>query len=220
LVATFFTALGLVSSRSGIGGGHDELLMAAYAPVLYRIAMVFDALGWLTMGGLIVLFGMALRRDATVRGPIAVALGVTAIAGVVGAFLRLAVVGDLGKQLVAGGSTNEAAILPLYRTVDWIISAHFAAGQLTIGLAFLVVGSAALGVAWVPRPIAWLLVLPAVTSLALLTGEVAFDVFAFPVLLLHVVVLGVAGLATAVAWWGAPSPTADELSSTIGTPAL
>jgi hypothetical protein len=218
LIATFFTALGLVSSRPGIGGGHDELLMAAYAPGLYRIAMVFDALGWFTMGGLIVIMGMALRRDATVRGPLAAALGTTAIAGVVGAFLRLSVVGDLGKQLAAGGSTNEA-LLSLYRSVDWIISAHFVAGQFTVGLAFLIIGSAALRVSWVTRPIAWLIVIPGITSLTLLTGEVAFDVFLFPVLLLHVVVLAIAGLAMAATWWGASSPTVDRLSSTIGTPA-
>jgi hypothetical protein len=219
LITTFFTALGLVSSQPGIGGDHDELLMAANVPGLYRIAMVFDALGWLAMGGLIVIVGMALRRDATVRGPLGVALGVTAIAGIIGAFLRLSVVGDLGKQLAAGGSTNEAGLLSLYRTVDWIISAHFAAGLLTVGLAFLVVGSAALGVAWIPRRIAWLVVLPGVTSLALLIGEVAFEVFLFPVLLPHVVLLAVAGLAMAAAWWRAPSPTVERLSSKIGTPA-
>jgi hypothetical protein len=204
----FFTALAQTSAGPGIGGDHDELLMAAYVPGLYRTAMVFDALGWLAMGGLIVIAGMALRRDATVRGPLGAALGVTAIAGVIGAFLRLSVVGDLGKQLAAVGSASEAGLLSLYRSVDWIISAHFAAGQLTVGLAFLVVGSAALRVAWVPRRIAWLVVLPGVTSLSLLVGEVAFDVFLFPVLLLHVVVLALAGLVLAFTWWRAPSPAA------------
>lgn len=210
LMTAFFAAMAMVSSRPGIGGAHDELLMAAYAPGLYRTAMVFDAMGWLAMGGLIVIAGLVLRREASVRGPLAAALGVTAITGVIGAFLRLTVVGDLGRQFVAASTTDQAAIVSLYRSVDWIIAAHFGAGQLTAGLGLLVVGSAALSVAWVPRPIAWLLVLPGVTSLTLLVGEIVLDIFLFPVLLLHVVLLAVVGLALARRWWRAVSPMLTE----------
>jgi hypothetical protein len=209
LMTTFFSAMAMVSSQPGIGGDHDELLMAAYAPGLYRIAMVFDALGWLFMGGLIVIAGLALRREASVRGPLAAALGVTAITGITGAFLRLEVVGDLGKQFIAAADTAKPTILSLYRSVDLIIGADFTAGQLTVGLGFLVVGTAALGVGWVPRTISWLLLLPGVTSLALLVGEVVLDVFLFPLLLLHVVLLAVAGVALAYTWWHAPSPTVE-----------
>src|SRR4030065_458720 len=49
--------------------------------------------------------------------------------------------------------TARRAIPATTRTVAGIISAHFAAGQLTIGLAFLAVGSAALATSWVPRSI-------------------------------------------------------------------
>lgn len=210
LMITFFTALGLASAEPGIGGDHDELLVAASNPGLYRTAMVFDGLGWLAMGGLIVIAGLALRRDATVRGPLGAALGLTAVAGVIGAFLRLTVIGDLGRQLAAGGSADEANLLSLYRLVNLIIGAHFGAGQLTVGLGLLLVGSTALGVAWVPRSIAWLLLLPGITSLVLLGGEVALDVFLFPVLLLHVLLLAAAGMAMAAAWWRAPSRHPSE----------
>lgn len=209
LMTTFFGALATVSSQPGFGGDHDELLMAAYAPGLYRTAMVFDALGWLCMGGLIVIAGLALRREASVRGPLAAALGVTAITGIIGAFLRLGVVGDLGQQLVASARAAEPGILSLYRSVESIIGAHFAAGQLTAGLGLLVVGTAALSVAWVPRTIGWLLVLPGLTSLTLLAGEVVLDVFLFPVLLLHVVLLAAAGLAVAQRWWRVPLPSVE-----------
>jgi hypothetical protein len=209
LVTTFFTAYGLASSRPGIGGDHDELLMAAAVPVLYRIAMVFDALGWLAMGGLIVIAGLGLRREATVRGPLAAALGVTAVVGIFGAFLRLIAIGELGKQLAGGAA--QADLLPLFRSVEWVISAAFAAGQLTNGLGFLVVGSAALAVAWVPRRIGWLLVLPGVTSLVLLGAEVVLDVFLFPVLLVHVGLLAAAGLALAATWWRATSADANAV---------
>ncbi|HEV8281017.1 MAG TPA: hypothetical protein VGQ02_04095 [Candidatus Limnocylindrales bacterium] len=214
LVVTFFTAFGLAFSEPGIGSDHDELLMAASVPVLYRTAMVFDALGWLAMGGLVLIAGLALRRDATIQGPVGAVLGVTAIAGIVGAFLRLTVVGYLGRQLAAG-VTDEAGLISLYRTVDLIIGAHFGAGQLTVGLGFLVVGSAALAAAWVPRSIAWLLLLPGITSLVLLAAEVAFDVFLFPVLLLHVLLLAIVGLAMAGAWWRAPlaRPGAAEIQT-------
>lgn len=207
LMTAFFGAMAAVASQPGVGGDHDELLMAAHAPGLYRIAMVFDALGWLAMGGVIVIAALALRREASVRGPLAAVLGATAITGVIGAFLRLVVVGGLGKQLASGASADEESILAAYRTIDWIIAAHFAAGQLSMGLGFLVVGSVALGVSWVPPPVGWLLVLPGVTSLALLIGEVVFDVFLFPVLLLHVVLLAALGLAVARTWWRVPVPS-------------
>ena len=207
LITTFFTAFGLASPQPGIGGDHDELLMAAVTPGLYRTAMVFDALGWLAMGGLVVIAGLALRRDATIRGPIAAALGVTAVVGIVGAFLRLIAIGELGKQLAGG--TAEAVVLSPFRSVEWVISAAFAAGQLTVGLGLLVVGSAALAVVWVPRRIAWLLLLPGVTSLALLGAKVVLDSFLFPVLLVHVGLLAAAGLAMAATWWRAPSRGPD-----------
>ena len=206
LMTTFFTAYGLVSSQPGIvGGPHDELVMAATVPGLYRTAMVFDALGWLTMGGLIVIAGLALRRDAPLRGPLAAALGVTAVVGVIGAFLRLFSIGELGR-LLAGGAADADMLAP-FRSVEWVITAAFATGQLTVGLGFLVVGSAALAVAWMPRRIAWLLLLPGVTSLVLLVAQIVLDTFLFPLLLVHVGLLAAAGLAMAATWWRAPSPS-------------
>lgn len=213
LMSVFFATMASVSSQPGFGGDHDELLMAAFAPGGYRLAMIFDALGWLAMGGLIVIAGFALSRDASVRGPLGATLGVTAIAGVIGAFTRLAVVGDLGRQLAAASSTDQVAgVLLLNRTVTQIVGAHFGAGQLTVGLGFLVLGSAALGVAWVPRRIAWLMIVPGITSLALLIGEL-FDVFLFPLLLVHVSLLALLGLVTARTWWRTASPIVDAAAA-------
>ncbi|KRT62503.1 MAG: hypothetical protein XU10_C0026G0016 [Chloroflexi bacterium CSP1-4] len=209
LFTTFFAAFGMVASQPGIGGDHDELLMAAYAPGMYRLAMLFDALGWFGMGGLLVIAGLALSGDSPVRGRLGAALGVTAIAGVIGAFVRMIVVGDLGEQFVAAGA-DQAAILATTRTVAGIISAHFAAGQLTIGLAFLAVGSAALATSWVPRSIGWLLTLPALTTFVLLAATVVLDVFLFPILLLHVALLVATGLMIARQWWSAPATSARE----------
>ena len=118
-------------------------------------------------------------------------------------------VGDLGEQFVAAGA-DQAAILATTRTVAGIISAHFAAGQLTIGLAFLAVGSAALATSWVPRSIGWLLTLPALTTFVLLAATVVLDVFLFPIVLLHVALLVVAGLMIARQWWSAPATSARE----------
>jgi hypothetical protein len=212
LMSMFFATMADVSTQPGFGGDHDELLMAAFASGGYRLAMIFDALGWLAMGGLIVIAGIALSRDASLRGPLGATLGVTAIAGVIGAFTRLAVVGDLGRQLAAASSTDQiAGVLLLNRTVTQIVGAHFGTGQLTIGLGFLVLGSAALGVAWFPRGIAWLLVAPGITSIVLLIGEL-FDVFLFPVLLVHVSLLAVLGLAMARSWWRVPLPAGEAVA--------
>src|SRR3989337_218342 len=112
LFTTFFAAFGMVASQPGIGGDHDEMLMAAYAPGMYRLAMLLDALGWLGMGGLLVIAGLALSGDSPVRGRLGAALGVTAIAGVIGAFVRMIVVGDLGEQFVAAGAGTRGVLGP------------------------------------------------------------------------------------------------------------
>jgi multidrug resistance efflux pump len=53
--------------------------------------------------------------------------------------------------------------------------------------------------------LAWLLIAPRMTSFVLLVATVVFDVFLFPVLLAHVTMLAVAGLALAFTWWRVPS---------------
>lgn len=200
LFVTFFGAFGAVAARPEIGKGYDELLMAAFAPGLYRVAMVFDALGWLFMGGLIVIAGAVLWHDGGVRARFGAICGIGAMAGIIGGFLRLAVMGDLGQQYAAAGA-DQAPIVMLARTVLEIVAAHFAAGQLTVGLGFAAVGAAALSTAWVPRTIAWLLALPAVTTFALLATHIVLDTFLFPVVLVHVALLAAAGLACARTWW-------------------
>src|SRR3970040_2362950 len=93
LFTTIVAAFGVGPSQPCIGGTHDELLMAAYAPGMYRLAMLLDALGWLGMGGLLVIAGLALSGDSPVRGRLGAALGVTAITGVIGGFVPIIVVG-------------------------------------------------------------------------------------------------------------------------------
>src|SRR3990172_1427000 len=81
LFTTFFAAFGMVASQPGIGGDHDELLMAAYAPGMYRLAMLFDALGWFGMGGLLVIAGLALSGGSPLRGGLGAAAGGAAVPG-------------------------------------------------------------------------------------------------------------------------------------------
>ncbi len=202
LFATFFGALGSVASTPGIGGDHDELLIAAYAPTMYRVSMAFDALGWLAMGGLIAVGGLAFAEGAPMRGRLASLLGVTAIAGIIGAFVRMFVLGGLGEAFAAPAA-DQAAVLASYRLVDGLITACFAAGQLTIGLGFAVVGSAALATSWVPRSIGWMLSALAVTTYAILVGQVVLDVFLRPILLAHVALMAVVGVVLARRWWSA-----------------
>lgn len=202
LFATFFGGLASVASRPGFGGDHDELLIAAYAPAMYRVSMAFDALGWLAMGGLIVLGGLAFAEGAPIRGRLASLLGVTAVAGIIGAFVRMFVLGDLGEAFAAPAA-DQQAVLTGYRLVDGLITACFAAGQLTIGLGFVVVGSAALATSWVPRSIGWMLSSLAVTTYAILAGQVVLDVFLRPILLAHVALMAVVGVVLARRWWSA-----------------
>jgi hypothetical protein len=200
LLVTYCGTYVTVVSRPDFGGDLDELLMAAYAPVTYRLAMAFDALGWLAMGGLIVLTGWALRGSSPILSRLGILLGGTAAVGIAGGLLRLTGIGHLGASYLDAGA-GQAGVQASFHTLELVIGGLFDAGDLTMGLGFLCVGLAALATSWFPRSAAWLLLLPAATSLTLLAGEIVLDAFLFPVVLVHVVLLAACGLVLARRWW-------------------
>jgi hypothetical protein len=189
LVVSFFAAIGSVAGRP-LADAYPELIAAAYAPGVYRIATLFDAAGWIVIGGLIFGIAMSAVRVAPRRALLAAPLAVTMVVGVLGAFMRLVVTGSLGARLADG--EDQVTIVNAYRLLDGIIGAHFLAGDLLQGAALVIAASAALAMAGFPRRPAYLLAVSGAASLLLFAVQIVANVFLFPLLLIDITVLAVA----------------------------
>lgn len=212
LIVSFFAAIGSVAGRP-LADAYPELIAAGYAPGLYRIAMLFDAAGWIVIGGLIFGVAMTAVRVAPRRALLGASLAITMVVGVLGGFMRLAVTGALGARLADG--EDQMTIVNAYRLVDGIIGAHFLAGDLLQGAALVIAASAALAVVGFPRWPAFLLAGSGVASLLLFAVQIAANAFLFPLLLIDVIVLGVAS-----GWIALAARRLSSNASTVGPAAI
>lgn len=201
LLVVYIGGIGFAPSDNALGAKYSELLQAVRAPVMYRLAMVFDALGWLMMGGALVILAAILQRQAPIRSLLIAACGVGLIVGVLGGVMRLVGNSDLAAQYASSAPAQQTALLgptlALYETV----SALFVVGDFLGGAGWLLVASAGFALAAFPRWLAvWFTVAGALSMLQGVTS--ALDMFSFPVLLLTII-LGVLGVhaAMAVAFW-------------------
>jgi hypothetical protein len=205
LVVSFFAAIGSIMGRP-LAATYPELIAAAYAPGLYRIAMLFDAAGWIVIGGLILGVAMTAVRIAPRRALLAAPLAITMVVGVLGAFMRLAVTGALGARLADG--EDQLTIVNSYRVIDGIIGAHFLAGDLLQGAALVIAASASLAVVGFPRRPAFLLAVSGAASLLLFAVQIVANAFLFPLLLIDITLLAIASgwIALAVRRLTSPVP--------------
>src|SRR3990172_5988268 len=75
LVGVFLGGIGIAASDSALGPEYVELMQAVRSPVLYRVAMVLDVLGWLTIGGSLLTLAGLLRGHAPIRATFIAACG-------------------------------------------------------------------------------------------------------------------------------------------------
>lgn len=205
LIVVYFGGIGVASSDDALGPEFSELLQAVRAPAMHRLAMTFDALGWLMMGGGLLLLALALRNRDTIRAMLIAACGIAALAGVIGGGIRMVGISDLAAQYAVSTPAQQAALLPSARALFEIFGALFVVGDIVVGVGYLLIASSAFVRRSFPRWLtAWLII---AGVLSLLQGATsAVGMFSFPLLLLTVVV-GILGLnaALAAAFW-APSP--------------
>src|SRR5439155_19242664 len=88
LALTLVFLLG-VGSDSSVPREYAELVQASRQPTAYRIAMVFDALGWLLIGGILLSFAALAHSDAPARAIVVAACAIGQLAGSLGGFMRL-----------------------------------------------------------------------------------------------------------------------------------
>lgn len=205
LLVVYMGGIGFSPADNALGAEYSELLQAARAPLMYRLAMVFDAGGWVMMGGTLLLLAYILRPQAPIRALFVGACGVGLLSGFSASAMRLVGIGSLAAQYSAAGSAQQALLLQPMLALYEVIGSLFVAGDLLAGAAFLLVASRLFALSMVPRWLASWFVLAGLLSL-LQGATSALGAFSFPVLL-ATVVLGILGLhaAIAVALWR-PSP--------------
>jgi hypothetical protein len=198
LPVVFFGALGVADSDEVLGPAYAELLQASRAVGAYRLAMVFDALGWAMIGGTLLVLGRLLERQAPVRAAFVSACAVGQVAGVLGGFLRLDGYASLAERYPAATPEQLTALLDAFLALQRVVGACFHAGNLLQGAGFALAAWALLSLPGFPRWLAVWMVLPGVLPLAQFVNVATGAPFSFPLILFHVVV-GIIALHVAIA---------------------
>jgi hypothetical protein len=201
----YLGGVGITASDTALGVGYADLFQAVRSPVLYRVAMTLDALGWLMMGGTLLTLAVILRSRAPIRSLLIAVCGLGMFTGSLGGFMRLVGIADLAAQYAVATSAQQSALLQSMLALREIINAHFVAGDVLAGAGYLLVASAAFAMGAFPRWLTGWAILAGVLA-GLQAATSALNAFSFPLLFLTVVV-GIMGLhfAMAVVFWR-PSP--------------
>ena len=166
---------------------YAELLQASRQPTVYRIAMVFDAVGWLLIGGVLLSFAGLARSHSPMRAAFLAACAIGQLAGSLGGFMRLDGTSALAAHYASASVAEQAVLQQSYIVLNAVIQSHFHAGQLLQGAGFLVAATVALGLVAFPRWLAFCIAIPGVTSSLVFVVQLVAE-FSFPLLLLHILV--------------------------------
>jgi hypothetical protein len=147
-------------------GERGDLNVAIAYPALWRVAMVYDTLAWLFIGGTIMTFAALLFRQRPILGVLVAAAAMGDLFGSMGGYVRLHAVSDLVAQYLAAASDQQAAVLQTYHQVSLLVSNLQSFGALLTKLALLVIGVATFHFAGFPRWLAIGFVAQAVVGLA------------------------------------------------------
>jgi hypothetical protein len=205
-LAIYFDGIGFVPSDNALGVAYSDLMQAVRAPVMFRIFMTFDAVGWLMIGVTLLTLSVILKNAAPICSLLITACGVGMLIGSLGGFMRLVGVSDLAAQYAIATPAQQVALLPSALALYETISAHFGAGGVLQGAGYLLVASVTFAQRAFPRWLVGWFILAGILELVQATTA-ALGAFSFIVLFLTVIV-GVWGLniAITIAFWRA-SPT-------------
>ena len=129
---------------------------AARNPATFRIGAGLDATAWLWIGGTLLVFAGLFARSAPIRAALLAACGVGQLAGLLGGYTMLVVLGDLGARAATAAPDQQAALAAASGPVLSSMLAHYGAGQLLYGVGYVLIASVALSLTGFPRWIgAW-----------------------------------------------------------------
>ena len=103
-------------------GERGDLNVALAYPALWRVAMVYDTLAWLFIGGTVIIFAAILFRQRPILGLLLAAAAMSDLFGSMGGYVRLHTVSDLATQYLAAGSDQQLAVLQTYHQVWLLVS--------------------------------------------------------------------------------------------------
>ena len=200
-LAIYFGGIGYLPSDSALGPAYSDLLQAVRAPMIFRIFMTFDAVGWLMIGITLLTLATILKNRAPIRSLVIAACGSGMLAGAVGGFMRLVGVSALAAQYTNASAAQQAALLPTVLALYETISALFVAGGFLQSVGYFLTTSVTFAFRAFPRWLVGWCILAGILELLQATTA-ALGVFSFTVLFLTViVVVGGLNVAIMVAFW-------------------
>jgi hypothetical protein len=163
-------AIFIYVSAQGVSteGERGDLNLALQFPALWRVAMVYDTLAWLFIGGTVLTLAAILSRGRPILGVLLAAAALGELFGAMGGYVRLHTVSDLAAQYLAAGPDQQAVLLQTYHQVWLLVGNLQGFGGLLTKLGLLVIGCATFRLAGFPR---WLAIGFAVQALIGLTFE-------------------------------------------------
>ena len=146
-------AIVLYVSAQGVSlaGERGDLNVAIAYPTLWRVAMVYDTLAWLFIGGTVIIFAALLFRQRPILGVLVAAAAMGDLFGSMGGYVRLHTVSDLAAQYLAAASDQQAAVLQTYHQLSLLVTNLQSFGGLLTKLGLLVIGVATVHIAGFPR---------------------------------------------------------------------
>ncbi len=155
-----------VSARGvSASGERGDLNVALAYPALWRVAMVYDTLAWLFIGGTVLTFAAIQFRARPILGVLVAAAAIGELFGSMGGYVRLHIVSDVAAQYASAGPDQQAALLQTYHQVALLASSLQGFGGLLTKLGLLMIGVATFHMAGFPRWLAIGFVVQAVVGL-------------------------------------------------------
>jgi len=206
LPVVLFGGVGQQASDNALGADYAELLQAIRSPGMYRLGTTLDAVGWLMIGGSLLILAGILRRHAPRRATFIAACGIAQLTGSLGGFMRLNGISDLAVHYANTAPNQQAILLESYLNLWRVINSQFHAGNLLQGAGFLLAAWAVFSLSGFPRWLAIGLALPGLLPLVQFILVAAGAPFSLSLIIFHVIVGTVAlDFAMAIALWR-PSP--------------
>jgi hypothetical protein len=197
----FFIGVLAANQNSRLSQDFFDLVAASKNPALYRLAITFDIATWLVLGGFFITLAALLAPRAPIRSTFLTACGIGQVAGMIGAFIRLAGTSAIAAQYITAVPAQQALLRRSYLDLVLVFTAHFGAGQLLWAVALVLGAWGAWSMKEFPRWLTVLIALPGIIALAqillqLITGA-DFSILFFPAFLLFIVVF----FTIAVVFW-------------------
>lgn len=214
----YFVGIGFQPSDSALGAEYAELMQAVRSPALYRVFMVFDGVGWLLMGVMLLTLAMLVRRHAPIRALLTAACGIGVLTGSLGGFMRLYGISDIAAQYATASPAQQAVLLQSFLDVERVINAHFLAGNLIVGVGFFLAATALWSLAGFPRWLAVWVFIPGILPLLQFINVASGASFNFVLLMGHILI-GLLALNAALLvtfWRVSPEPLPATAGASAG----